>query len=83
MPIFEFRCAECGLEFEKLVMSSEDKMDMACPGCRGENLERVVSRTHHTMGGANEQGGRARLTSKDCGSSNQCATLELPGYSKD
>ena len=67
MPIFEFRCAQCGEIFEKLFMNADDKLDMTCPKCQAENIERVVS---------------AKLTAKSCGDTNQCMTLDLPGPAK-
>ena len=82
MPIFEFRCAECGNEFEKLFMNSDEKVDLVCPKCSCEALERVVSRTNYTIGdgpGANQP----KITANTCGGGeNQCMTLELPGHTK-
>ncbi|RLC26987.1 MAG: zinc ribbon domain-containing protein, partial [Deltaproteobacteria bacterium] len=45
------------------------------------SLERVVSRTNYAMG-PGPGGNQPKMTTKHCGSSNQCTTLELPGYSK-
>jgi putative FmdB family regulatory protein len=81
MPIFEFRCAECGERFEKLFMTSEDSMEMACPQCNGENLERVISKTSYTIG-AGPGGNQPRISTKSCGDKNQCMTLDLPGPAK-
>ena len=82
MPIFEFRCAECGKEFEKLFINSEEQVDLACPECKGDALERVVSRTNYTIG-VGPGGNQPKITSKSCGGAdNQCMTLELPGHTK-
>ncbi len=81
MPIYEFRCMECGDVFEKLLMRSGEKTEMACPRCGSRSLERVVSRTNYAMG-PGPGGNQPKMTTKHCGSSNQCTTLELPGYSK-
>ena len=82
MPIFEFRCAECGKEFEKLLMNSDEQVDLACPECKGEALERVVSRTNYSIG-VGPGGNQPKITSKSCGGAdNQCMTLELPGHTK-
>jgi putative FmdB family regulatory protein len=40
MPIFEFRCRTCGTPFEKLVRSGAA---VACPGCAGQDVEKLVS----------------------------------------
>ena len=82
MPIFEFRCAECGKEFEKLFISSDEQADLACPECKGEALERVVSRTNYSIG-VGPGGKQPKITTKSCGGAdNQCMTLELPGHTK-
>lgn len=81
MPIFEFRCLECGDTFEKLFINSDDKADMSCPKCKGLSLERVVSRTNYAIG-VGPGGKQPKITAKSCGTSNQCMTLELPGPAK-
>jgi putative FmdB family regulatory protein len=81
MPIFEFRCVDCGEVFEKLLMGSEEEIFMCCPQCKSETLERVVSRTNYAMGDG-KAGKQPKVTSKSCGSSNQCMTLDLPGHSR-
>lgn len=81
MPIFEFRCLECGNVFEKLFMASEKKVDLACPACQRQDCERVVSRCSHVLG-AGPSGRSPQITTKSCGPGSQCTTLDLPGYSK-
>ncbi|MFC1534241.1 zinc ribbon domain-containing protein [Thermodesulfobacteriota bacterium] len=81
MPIFEFRCIECGNIFEKLFMNSDEKMDMACPDCKSESFERVVSGSNFAMGsGIGEK--QSQITTKSCGPANQCVTVDLPGHTK-
>jgi putative FmdB family regulatory protein len=43
MPIYEFRCADCGHVFEELVMRASDQEDLACPKCSARAVERVLS----------------------------------------
>ncbi|MFO7986509.1 MAG: zinc ribbon domain-containing protein [Desulfatiglandaceae bacterium] len=81
MPIFEFRCAQCGEVFEKLFMNADDKLDMTCPKCQAENIERVVSTTNYAIG-AGPGGNQPKITSRSCGDTNQCMTLDLPGPAK-
>lgn len=40
MPIFEFRCASCGHQFEALVRSTEPPR---CPACESATLEKQLS----------------------------------------
>lgn len=40
MPIFEFRCRECGGQFELLVRGQERA---TCPSCSSTGLDRLMS----------------------------------------
>ncbi|HVQ75373.1 MAG TPA: zinc ribbon domain-containing protein [Candidatus Binatia bacterium] len=40
MPIYEYRCSECGAEFEKLV---DARTRVACPACAGSQVMRRLS----------------------------------------
>lgn len=42
MPIFNYRCAGCGTEFERLVRSGTQ---VTCPDCGGRKLDRLMSLT--------------------------------------
>jgi putative FmdB family regulatory protein len=42
MPIFEFRCHQCGKEFERIVFSSGEA-NVTCPQCGSESTERIMS----------------------------------------
>ena len=81
MPIFEFRCLECGNVFEKIFMNTDDKIDLTCPGCKSQTIERMVSKTNYAIG-VGPGGKQPKISTKSCGPSNQCMTLELPGPAK-
>jgi putative FmdB family regulatory protein len=51
MPIYEFRCTDCGHVFEELVMRSSDQEDLACPRCTGKSVERILSACAAGAGG--------------------------------
>jgi putative FmdB family regulatory protein len=40
MPIFEYRCKDCGRVFETLVMGSKQP---ECPACHGQQLDQMLS----------------------------------------
>ena len=80
MPIFEFRCLECGAVFEKIAVKSDDTIEMHCPECNCESFERVLSKTSHVM--AKCAGEKPQLTTKSCGSGYSCSTLDVPGPTK-
>jgi len=44
VPIYEYLCQVCGREFQYLVLKKEDEDTLACPGCTGRSLKRLVSR---------------------------------------
>lgn len=54
MPNYDFRCAECGHRFTKMVSISE-KDKVACPACRGKKVEQLFTgcqvRTSSSRGG--------------------------------
>lgn len=80
MPIFEFRCMKCGNVFEKIFLKSEENVEMTCPECKSQSLERVVSRTTHVM--ARGAGEKPKLTTRSCASGSSCMTLDIPGPAK-
>jgi putative FmdB family regulatory protein len=45
MPIYEYRCDDCAQQFECFVRPSSLTPDdaIACPSCRGQNLQRLLS----------------------------------------
>jgi putative FmdB family regulatory protein len=38
MPIYEYRCDDCGKEFEKLLRRSADSGEVCCPSCGEKHL---------------------------------------------
>ena len=41
MPMFEYRCLDCGEEFEELVRSVDEQVE--CEACDSENIQRKMS----------------------------------------
>lgn len=77
MPIYEFRCGDCGKVYEKLVRERDEELEIKCPECGSEEAARVISRANSIIGGA--KGKRTTLTSKSCSPESSCHTLEIPG----
>jgi len=43
MPIYEYRCEQCGEKFDKLVRSSADETNLCCPNCGSKQAEKLLS----------------------------------------
>lgn len=41
MPIFEYKCADCGAKFDELVGSPDEKVP--CPKCKSAKTEKQLS----------------------------------------
>jgi len=81
MPIYEFRCTSCGQVFEKLFMAKDEKVDLSCPYCKSEIVERVVSRTNYVMG-LPKDAKKPKITQRSC-AGGVCTSIDLPGPSQD
>jgi putative FmdB family regulatory protein len=65
MPIYEYHCADCGQDFEKLVRFSDPKVNSPqCPGCQSDNTSKRLSTIAAYQGGRSQGG-----TGASCGSS--------------
>ena len=53
MPLYEYKCKDCGCEFEALVLGAEDPV---CPSCKSEKLEKVFSAFSMSQGGTGSRG---------------------------
>ncbi len=65
MPIYEYKCRQCGDKFEKLVRSAASEVDLKCPVCQSSKVERQVSLFGSLSGGSGDFGG-ASATSSSC-----------------
>jgi len=43
MPIYEYRCEECGEIYERLRRMQDADSNLRCPRCGSETVERLVS----------------------------------------
>ena len=81
MPIYEFKCLTCQDCFEFLTVSADEKIEMKCPKCGGEDIERVMSATNFQMGAQATGTPASTSTSRTC-SAGTCTTWEAPGPAK-
>ena len=82
MPIYEFKCLSCQECTEILVMgTNEDQVEMRCKQCGSEDIERILSCTHHAMATGGSGKSQPCAESRTC-SSGSCTTWNLPGHSR-
>jgi len=43
MPLYEYRCEDCGAAYEQLRRMSEADQDLECPECHSKHVERQIS----------------------------------------
>ena len=43
MPIYEFLCARCEKEFEKLILSARERDGIRCPHCGSDEVRQQIS----------------------------------------
>ena len=46
MPLFEYRCEDCGKISEFLVGVSQENPEMECAHCGGKDLQKVLSKSN-------------------------------------
>jgi putative FmdB family regulatory protein len=43
MPIYSYKCKDCGEQFDLLVGMTAQKTELKCSKCNGKNIEKVIS----------------------------------------
>lgn len=62
MPLYDFRCGECGLAQTRLFRSFEASQDAACEACGGKDMERLVAAVafHRSLSSIHEAAGEPK-----------------------
>lgn len=58
MPLFEFRCKQCDMEFEELCLSNRDVEQVSCPECQSGDVTKLLS-----VFGIHSRGGNSKSLS--------------------
>jgi putative FmdB family regulatory protein len=70
MPIYEYRCQDCGNQFEKLVR--RDAAQPECPSCGHDNLAQVLSTFAAHAGGSSKSADMPVCPSGRCSNPGMC-----------
>ena len=62
MPVYEYRCRQCGYEFDRFLRTFEPG-EVNCPSCRSPNVEKLLSSPLIRMGKGSEPA--SEFTAKD------------------
>jgi putative FmdB family regulatory protein len=62
MPVYEYRCAECGEKFELFLRSATQKATLTCPKCGSSEVKKALSL--FGVGGAS---GSSKTSAASCG----------------
>ncbi len=81
MPIYEFKCLKCNEFIELLLINKEKEIELKCPACQCEELERVLSATNYSIGSGSSTSSGSKVQERTCGSGS-CTTFEVPGPTK-
>ena len=65
MPIFEYRCRECGAQFEKILRSAAERV--TCESCRSRKVEQLLSVFAVSGGSASGDAAAAEPGACPCG----------------
>jgi putative FmdB family regulatory protein len=52
MPIFEYKCNDCGKKFDVLHKSSTNLEEVVCPNCQSKNSKKLLSAFSATISGS-------------------------------
>lgn len=66
MPLYEYRCRDCGNQFEILQRLGEGAAGLTCTGCGAAALDKQFS-TFATASGARDAAMAAGCEAPDCG----------------
>jgi len=44
MPIYEYQCISCEIQFQHLILKTDEERDLQCPNCGDHHLKKLISR---------------------------------------
>jgi len=74
MPIYEYKCDDCGKEFEVLTIGMKEEGDNTCPECKSKRTHRLMSRFGQGKYLSLLKGGSTSSRSTESASSSGCSS---------
>jgi len=76
MPIYEYKCEDCGAVNDVLVRNTETQANVVCPGCKSANITRLIS----ALGAVRSKGGSVDMpAAPSCPNRDRCGMNQCPG----
>jgi putative FmdB family regulatory protein len=72
MPIYEYRCEDCGSKFEKLVRRSDEAAELECPSCGQKHLKQELSTFAAHANGSSKKADMPVCPSGRCSNPGMC-----------
>jgi putative FmdB family regulatory protein len=72
MPLFDYKCADCGARYEVLVRGRETEEELRCPRCGSIHHKRLVSAASISVGGNISVGGSSFDAPSSCDTGGCC-----------
>ncbi len=82
MPIYEFKCQDCGKEFEVFLKNKDEISQVTCPDCKSKNISRLMSVVNAIINDSGGSSDKPKLVESHKCETGTCAIGELPGYSR-
>ncbi|MEW6652578.1 MAG: zinc ribbon domain-containing protein [Bacteroidota bacterium] len=67
MPIFEYKCNNCGKRFDVLHKSSTNLDEVVCPDCQSKNSKKLLSSFSAAVASSSGFGGGSSCSDGSCG----------------
>lgn len=67
MPIFEYKCNDCGRKFDVLHKSSTNLEEVICPDCQSKNHKKLLSSFSSSMGSSSGFDSGSSCSDESCG----------------
>jgi putative FmdB family regulatory protein len=67
MPIFEYKCNDCGKKFDVLHKSTTHLEEVNCPDCQSKNYKKLLSSFSASVGNSSGFTGAPSCSDGSCG----------------